>query len=544
MAPDMKKQLFSILTISLLISVCSCSRDTTPVTGGAILSDLIKPIEGRSRRSSSTYTDKDGKPLDHNKDNIRVFPGQSMVVLDAEGPGVVTHMWFTFYGPGSQVWAPEGSANHQEMLLKITYDGNEQPGVAVPVGDFFVNCFGQRTEVISLPVLVEDGDSYNSYWPMPFRKSIKIEIVNQSKDKNINLLYWTIDWIELKKLPAKTPYFHALYRQEYPVTVKEDGSNDYTILETEGKGHYVGTVLAVRNRSPKWFGEGDEKIYIDGEKDPSIFGTGTEDYFLQAWGFRHKSNTPFFGTAFFDQRGIGGKLAEYRWHIADPVVFNKGIKVTLESKGWLSPDENRERRSHSWNERQDDYSSVAYWYQTGTPTCDFNIPPAEERALPSIDRMVITAKSVVDNKTYQSGRASWSRSADHYMNGQLLFVPDNDRASVTIPFTVTAKEPCRLLLSVTKGPDYGIWQAYLNGVRVGRPMDLYDETVHEWEHYLLDFWPDPGEYELTLRPVGKDKYSDGNMLGLESVRLRERRPRVTEYALDKDNDWKTNPILY
>jgi hypothetical protein len=540
----MKKHLLLIITGIILLSLSSCRNDSSPVIGGAMLSDLIKPNEGRSRRASSTYTDEEGKPIDHNKDNIRVFPGESQVVLDAKGPGVITHMWFTFYGPGSQVWAPEGSANHQEMLMRVFYDGSEKPGVEVPVGDFFANCFGKRTEVISLPIIVEDGDSYNSYWPMPFRKSIKIEIVNQSKDKNINLLYWTIDWIELKRLPANTPYFHALYRQEYPVIRKEGGSNDYLILETEGKGHYVGTVLAVRNRSPKWFGEGDEKIYIDGEKEPSIFGTGTEDYFLQAWGFIHKSNTPFFGTASFDQRGIGGHLSEYRWHIADPVVFNKGIKVALESKGWLPPDENWERRSHSWNERQDDYSSVAYWYQTGTPTCDFNIPTAEGRALPNLDRIVISAKGVVENKTYLYGKASWSRNAEHYMNGQLLFVPENGRASVTIPFTVTVKEPCRLLLSVTQGPDYGIWQAYLNGIKVGRPMNLYAQDTHEWEHYLLDFWPDPGEYELTLKPVGTDRMSAGNSLALEAVRLRERRPRVTEYALDKENDWKTNPILY
>ncbi|MBE0673387.1 MAG: DUF2961 domain-containing protein, partial [Bacteroidales bacterium] len=531
----MKKHLLLIIAGFILLSFSSCRNQSSSVIGGAMLSDLIKPNEGRSRRSSSTYTDEEGKPIDHNKDNIRVFPGESQVVLDAEGPGVVTHMWFTFYGPGSQVWAPEGSASHQEMLLRVFYDGSETPGVEVPVGDFFANCFGKRTEVISLPIMVEDGDSYNSYWPMPFRKSIKIEIVNQSKDKNINLLYWTIDWIELNRLPAKTPYFHALYRQEYPVTRKEGGSNDYVILETKGKGHYVGTVLAVRNRSPKWFGEGDEKIYIDDEKDPSIFGTGTEDYFLQAWGFRHKSNTPFFGTASFDQRGIGGRLSEYRWHIADPVVFTKSIKVTLESKGWLPPDENRERRSHSWNERQDDYSSVAYWYQTGTPTCDFNIPMAEERALPNLDRIVISAKGVVENKTYRYGKASWSKNAEHYMNGQLLFVPDNDQASVTIPFTVEAKEPCRLLLSMTQGPDYGIWQAYLNGIKVGRQMNLYSQETREWEHYLLDFWPEPGEYELTLKPVGTDRMSAGNSLGLEAVRLRERRPRVTEYAFDKDN---------
>ena len=116
---------------------------------------------------------------------------------------------------------------------------------------------------------------------MPFRKSARIEIENQS-DKPLSLLYFNIDWVKLDRLPEDTPYFYAQYRQEYPA----ETGKDYLLLETTGKGHYVGTVLAVRMRSPAWFGEGDEKIYIDGETKPSIWGTGTEDYFLSAWGLK------------------------------------------------------------------------------------------------------------------------------------------------------------------------------------------------------------------------------------------------------------------
>ncbi len=537
----MKKQCIYLLAGFFLLLLSSCNNEPSPVIGGAFLSDLIKPMEGVSKASSSTYTDEQGNPITNNKDNIRVFPGESQVVLDAKGPGVVTHLWFTFYGTGKQVWAPEGSASHQEMLLRIFYDGNDKPGVEVPFGDFFASCFGRRNEVISLPVVVEEGDSYSSYWPMPFRKSIRIEVVNQSKDKNINLLYWIIDWKKLDRLPRNTPYFYALYRQEYPVG--QGDNEDYVILETEGKGHYVGTVLAVRNRSPMWFGEGDEKTYIDGEKEPSIYGTGTEEFFLQSWGFRGIVNTPFFGTAFFDQRGVGGLVSEYRWHIADPIVFKKSIKVSIETRGWLPADENEERRTHSWNKREDDFSTVAFWYQTGTPTCNFSVPPAEERILPNLDK-IFSARQAYDNNSFKMGKADWQTDLAHYMGGQLTFVPDNEQATVSVPFTVSEKEPVRLLLSVTKAPDYGIWQAYLNGIKIGRPMNLYSEEIQPWDHYLLDFWPDPGEYVLSLKWVGQDKNSFGNKLGIEAVRLRERRPRVKEYAFDKDNDWKTNPKLY
>ena len=128
--------------------------------------------------------------------------------------------------------------------------------------------------------------------------------------------------------------------------------------------------------------------------------------------------------------------------------------------------------------------------------------------------------------------------------GLLLFTPSNDQARIRIPFTVKEKKPTRLLVAVNEAPDYGTWQAYLDGIKVGPPMNLYSEKTREWEHHLLDFWPEPGTYTLELRLIGKDHSSKGKKLGIESVRLRERRPRVTGYAYDKDNDWKTNPKLY
>src|SRR5438552_5806373 len=378
-----------------------------------LLGSLAKPQDGRSMRASSTFRmGKDGKydpnadPTgdleEHsNRDNFRVAPGQTHVLMDVKGPGVITHMWLTFLGPEPQDWAKTGSANHQEMLLRIYWDGSSRPGVEAPVGDFFANCFGKRSEVISLPVIVDDGDAYNCFWHMPFRKSARVKIVNQG-DKPINLLYYNIDWIKKDSLPKDTPYFYAQYRQEYPV----EHGKDYLILDTKGKGHYVGTVLAVRTRSPAWFGEGDEKIYIDGEEKPSIWGTGTEDYFLAAWGLK-KNSTPYFGVPYFDQWGIvGGHTSAYRWHINDPIVFNTGIKVTLEHFGWISPDENPNHKSTSWNEREDDYASVAFWYQTGEPSFSARAPHARERALPSLERVTVQAADAVDAKHHGDGAIS------------------------------------------------------------------------------------------------------------------------------------------
>jgi hypothetical protein len=550
------------------------------------LDNLAKPQEGRSMRATSSFRggvggkskvaldaegkprrDKDGKVIrrlvydpdadymgeydsanpeaeNSNFDNFQVDPGKTHVLLDAKGPGVITHIWLTFLGPEPQMWAEKGAANHQEMLLRIYYDGSDRPGVEAPVGDFFANCFGKRSEVISLPVVVEDGDSYNCFWRMPFRKSIRIEIVNQSADKQIRLLYYNIDWIKKDSLPEDTPYFYAQYRQEYPV---EQGK-DYVILDTKGKGHYVGTVLAVRTRSPAWFGEGDEKIYIDGEKKPSIWGTGTEDYFLSAWGFK-KCSTPYFGVPYFDQEGIiGGHPSAHRWHLNDPIVFNTGIKVTIEHWGWMSEDENplgEKGVKNSWNERQDDYSSVAFWYQTGTPTFTARAPSAQERALPNLDRVIVMAKDFLGPEHHGLGEAKEQLLGELYQQPQMFFTPKSEKdAWVKLPIEVKKKEPLRLLVNATRAPDYGIYQAYLDDVPVGKPMDLYNDKVDNFEFHLLDFWPEPGKYTFTLKCMGKNPKSTGAILGVESVRLRERRPRVAELGRDKDRDWRKKPTVF
>ncbi len=528
----------SLLTLAALIVL-------NPVQG---MASLVAPQQGRSMRETSTFRKgADGKydakarpegSLEEksNWDNFRVAPGATHVVMDRQGPGVITHLWFTFLGPEPQGWAKDGSATHQDMLIRIYWDGNAKPGVEAPLGDFFANCFGKRSEVISTPVVVEDADSYNSFWHMPFRKSARIEIVNQGT-KPVNLLYYNVDWIKLDSLLKDTPYFYAQYHQEYPV----EKGKDYVLLDTKGKGHYVGTVLAVRSRSPSWFGEGDEKIYIDGETQPSIWGTGTEDYFLSAWGLK-TTKTPFFGVPYFDQWGIvGGHTSAYRWHISDPLVFQKGIRVTMEHFGWISPDENRDNKSMSWNEREDDYSSVAFWYQTGVPTFTARAPSGAARRLPSLERVMAYAR---DSATIGAG-AKTTQQLGFYEGPQLLYMPEAATgALIEVPLEVKEKEPLRLVLNMTTSYDFGKYQAYLNGVKLGDVIDLYSAEIANREVHLLDFWPDAGKYTLRLECVGKNPLSTGYFLGIESVRLRERRPRVREYGFDKDKDWRKNPVLY
>jgi hypothetical protein len=525
---------------SVVVSVCCVLFGCGMAAAQDGLSDLWRPREGRSMRSTSTAKRPDGQPdPNSNSDNFRVAPGKSHVLADLKGPGIIRHIWVTFLGPEPHPWAPKGAASHQEMLLRIYWDGREKPDVEAPVGDFFAAGFGKRLEVRSLPVQVENGAGYNCFWPMPFAKSARIEIANDS-DKEIALLYYNVDWQVLDTLPEKTPYFCAQYRQEYPV----QGGRDYLILDAEGRGHYVGTVLSVRTRSPEWFGEGDEKIYVDDDRKPSIWGTGTEDYFLCAWGLR-KCSFPYFGVPYTEGWGaLGNHTCAYRWHVADPIVFQKRIRVTIEHYGWISVDENPQGKRHSWNERQDDYATVAFWYQVG-PTKRFTtVPPAAERRLPEID-IVVRGDGLADAKCHGAGDVSIQKGDLWTDRTQHLYRPSSaENAWIEVPFEVKKKEPRRLILKLTTSYDFGTYQAFLNGVRLGRSLDLYSAETDVREFPLLDFWPEPGRYVLHLECTGKSHSSAGYWLGFDSLRLRERRPRVTEYGRDEDHDWRTDPRLY
>jgi len=536
--------------------------------GPSPLGALAAPHHGRSMRATSTFREGPDGNYDptappksdleekSNRDNFRVPGGATHVLMDVEGPGVVTHMWITFLGPEPHPWAKDGSADHQELLLRIWYDDQERPGVEAPLGDFFGGCFGKRSEVISLPVVVEGGDSYNCFWHMPFRERCRIEIVNES-EKPLSLLYYNVDWIKKDALPADTPYFYAQYTQAYTT----GGGEPYTLLETTGHGHYVGTVFSVRTRSPYWFGEGDEMITIDGEEIPSVWGTGTEDYFLCAWGLE-KTLTPYFGVPYFDQWGIvGGHTSAYRWHVNDPILFSQSIRVQFETFGWISPDENAQQRANSWNPREDDYASVAFWYQTGLPTFAARAPHARERKLPSIERVLLLAAGLeMGQRRIQpedplprleyDGRPGSSpterveqRYPEHFDNS-VVYLPASQGDTFEFPFEVKEKEPIRLLINVGKGPDLGVYKVSLDGVALGEDMDFYAAAVEAREYHFLDFWPEPGTYALKLECVGKNHLSSGHALMMESVRLRERRPRVRDFAYLKDNDWRSDPVYY
>jgi hypothetical protein len=520
-------KIFRFIFILTLLFPCGIAgQNQAPLVSGGSLSSLIHLQSGKSGRISSA------DPLrSSNRDMRQIMPGAKLIIADIKGSGMIRHIWMTFPAPAPSWLGKNGCATHSELVIRMYWDGSEQPAVESPVGDFFAAGFGKRAEVNSIPVMVEGGDAYNCFWLMPFYRSARIEIENQS-DKPSGSFYYQVDYVQ-EELPPETPYFCAQYRQEFPVA----SGRDYLILDAEGEGHYVGTVLSGRARSPKWFGEGDEKFYVDGDKKPTIQGTGTEDYALNAWGMG-TGCYPFFGVPILDGEWemVGWKTTIYRWHIPDPISFKKSLRFEIEDTGWMSEDELAEGTHPGHVERNDDFSSVAFWYQTRQPKRFTTLPPAKERILPNID-LVIEGKELM-KQAASTDRQSLSLQKGYEWTGDGQVFINNEGSNdgkgywCEFLFDIHKEEYRQLTLRMTKSFDYGIYRIWLDGKSVRDCYDFFGDETETVELNLGQHTLPTGQHLLRFECLGKRAESQGSKLGFDSVRLRERWPKKRQAPQD------------
>jgi hypothetical protein len=515
----MKKQL-RIRAVPILLALAM----SVSVAGAQSLDGLARAKSGRSK----AVTSADPNP-DSNRDRIgTIKPGETRVLADIKGPAVIRHIWLTFNEARPNWIDAAGSAAPNEIVLRMTWDDAAAPAVESPLGDFFGAGFGLRRELRSLPVQVEGGDGYNCFWPMPFFKHGVVTVTNESA-KSIRTLYYHIDYTEEDALPDDTAYFCAQYRQEFP----ERSGSDYLVLDAAGPGHYVGTVMSARSRSPMWFGEGDAKFYVDGDSKPTIQGTGTEDYFLMAWAL-NEALYPYFGCTYMssDYEGLGTEYSLYRWHIEDAVRFRKSLRFEIEHKGWISADETESGKVEGHVERDDDIATVAFWYQAGQPKRFTTLPPLAERLFPSLD-VVVEGSSLLSAAKATAGVLELQKDYDWTGSGQVFFRPVGDGAVLETAFEVTKEEYRGVILRMTHADDYGIWRVFLDGKDALKPtddpagpgivpLDLYAQDLVVKDHYLGSFRLAPGKHTLRFELVGRNPLSRGSALGLDSVRLRER----------------------
>ena len=280
---------------------------------------------------------------------IRIPAKTTWTLADIEGQGVINHIWLT----------PTGS--WRDLIIRFYWDNCQQPSVECPVGDFFCMGWNKFSQINSLPVCVNPGSAFNCYWQMPFRKSCKITMENLS-DETLSV-YYQIDY-SLEEVAEDAAYFHAQFRRVNPLPYKEV----YTIVDgIEGEGQYVGTYMAWGVNNNGWWGEGEIKFYIDDDDEyPTICGTGTEDYFCGSYDFenpythdRYESfSTPYTGLQLVRTDALyqsQKRFGMYRFHITDPIRFEKKLKVTIQALGW--------RSGGRYLPMQDDIASVAFWYQ-------------------------------------------------------------------------------------------------------------------------------------------------------------------------------------
>jgi hypothetical protein len=364
--PDTRTYILATtLTASVLLASAASAQQRGPLDGLANLSDAV------SNRASSA--DRSGG----NADWIAVKAHSTATLAQIDGAGSIKHIWFTINSP---------SPFHlRELVIRMYWDGEAEPSVEVPIGDFFGTGFeyedvpgghrGQKYQSWwSLPLTVQDR-ALNCYFDMPFGSGARITVSNDGGEDVPNL-YFHIDYQNYPnpQAVAQKGRFHAQWRHALTRAVPEaeshgvniDGANNYVFMEAAGKGQYVGTILNVFGRSTGWWGEGDDMFFVDrSEGGKPILGTGMEDYFNNAWMFQAPFSYPFIGYSQQGNRDWTGSHTMYRFHIQDPIYFQHSLRATIE-------------HGHA-NARADEYTSVAFWYQT-EPHAKFpELPPVPAR---------------------------------------------------------------------------------------------------------------------------------------------------------------------
>lgn len=310
---------------------------------------MADPVKDKDKRNiaNAAYPARDLGQTWKVNPYIKIAGGEVFTIAEMDGPGAIQHIWMT----------PTG--NWRSTIIRIYWDGETTPSVEAPVGDFFCMGWGQYAPLSSLAVCVNPGSAFNCYWTMPFRKSCKITMENILNEEMT--LYYQIDYA-LTDVPEDAAYFHAQFRRTNP-----NLTSDYTMIDgIKGKGHYVGTYMAWGVNNNGWWGEGEIKFFMDGDsKYPTICGTGTEDYFCGSYNFDRNGKynefcTPYAGLhqvirpdgLYTSQQRFG----LYRWHIADPIRFEKELRITIQDLGWKSGGRYLPQKS--------DIASVVFWYQT------------------------------------------------------------------------------------------------------------------------------------------------------------------------------------
>jgi hypothetical protein len=469
----------------------------------AKLKELIAQPEGRGKPPWDLRGEELGEHRTGGWKTYTILPGEtSKEEAQNDGPPLaIRAMRFRFLN------LPEDLKERRKMLartiLRLYWDNETTPSVDVPLGDFFGTAPGVNLYK-SLPLGIdEDGTAY-CYWYMPCKKAVRIEVENQGEKAITFEAEALFQRCEIP--PDQIAYFHAKWHRDYP-----NKTFDWPFLECKGRGRFCGAVLTIWNPVRGWWGEGDEKFWVDGESFPSTFGTGSEDYFGYAW-----CGTALFQHAFHNQTlcegpGNGNYTSVNRWHIADDIPFQKSFKGTIENYG---------------NDK--DYSCVTYWYAgldqedsfkpvnvrdrtIHEPRKPFRIEGAIEgetlKIVGKSDDMEAGVQDISGFGEFSNDNQMWFRGKKVGSSAEVVFPPVTPGASTLTIFPVTA-------------PDYGLAQLSVNGKKVGSPYDAYTPRVIRGKQIVVDRVALKGRGDvLRVDMVGKNPKSTGYFFGIDAIKL-------------------------
>ncbi|MBN2023419.1 MAG: DUF2961 domain-containing protein [Pirellulales bacterium] len=475
------------------------------------MSDLTRSQDYSASRASS-YQPQGGP-----RDNIYVPPtGEEVTLADIQGPGAITHIWTTQRCGG------------RDLVIRIYWEGNAHPSVEAPIGDFFGVAMGVNAPMRSVPIQVtSEGRSRNCWWNMPFNKSARVTVAatetlkNRDGKEDDGALYYYIDYRVYPKPIPDIHYFHSRFIETDPPA----RGKPVTLVEAEGDGHFVGVVLGSRNRVGGWFGEGDDIVTVDGKV--AMLGTGTEDYFCNAWGLDQPFSSLYHGAPVMEGYKPGHRLSVYRFHILDPVPFRKSFKLEIEHWPWISPIPNSGR---------DYYSSLGFWYQKTVHRPWLRLArivsngpwdPDKGRwhvsgALEAEDLEVLSSAS-----SAQGNPRPGAREVKPNLSGDRMLVFDSGgdgQFSLAVPAEMEGRYTVKVYYP--RAPEFGVVGLAVNGTPVGEPVDTYlrkndlsrplwPARVHGFPGVALK----KGRNEFTFSVKDKNQRATGYQVGLDCIVL-------------------------
>lgn len=489
----MKMNYAIIMGIMVLFSSCVQKE----VGDSANIFGTLPSLKNGKMQQISSY-DRNGG----NNDRINIPAGETAEIANIEGPGVISRIWMTIDSRDPHFL--------RRILLRIYWDDETTPSVEVPIGDFFGSAFQYKHHTPMFIGMSSGG--YYSYFPMPFQKRARIEVVNQTGSE-VFAFYYQINYQSTKDIPENMAYFHAQWNRD----IRTDYKANYTVLEAQGEGHFVGLNFHGQPYNKSLFYlEGDEIIYVDGEEFPSTHGTGLEDYFTSGWYFKNgEFDAAFHGLVHMDSLG---RVSAYRHHIMDPIPFKESIKVTLE-------------HGHG-NEETVDFSTTAYWYQKEPHTeygdidkAGLRIPlqrPVPNGAIEAEDLEVIGAtKQIEDMSDYGS---DWS-------SGQQLSLYPKEGENTRLIIPNALEQEYNLQLYFTDGPDYGIVSVSYMGNENQNINGFAPSIIPGKVAELKGVKPIDRNIVLDIKRMGKSSESSGYKIGLDAIVMIPKRNYIPEWYI-------------